>query len=98
MRNCSTVENTPALETDRLILRRFAPGDEDALFALMSDRRFNTFLPWFPLVERAEAERLLGEYLEFYHKPWGYRYAVCRKGTNTRRYVHLGEGEPYDLG
>ena len=99
MRNCSTVENTPALETDRLILRRFAPGDEDALFALMSDREVNTFLPWFPLVERAEAERLLGEYLEFYHKPWGYRYAVCRKGHEQPvGYVHLGEGEPYDLG
>ena len=59
-------ENTPKLETSRLILRRFAPGDEDALFALMSDREVNTFLPWFPLVERAEAERLLGAYLEFY--------------------------------
>ena len=92
-------ENTPKLETSRLILRRFAPGDEDALFALMSDREVNTFLPWFPLVEREEAERLLGAYLEFYQKPWGYRYAVCPKGQKQPiGYVHLGEGEPYDLG
>ena len=41
--------NTPRLETERLVLRRFTPADVEPLFSLMRDREVNTFLPWFPL-------------------------------------------------
>lgn len=40
--------NTPALETERLALRKFRREDVDALYALYSDREVNRFLPWFP--------------------------------------------------
>ncbi len=92
--------NTPALETARLILRRFAPGDEEAVFRLYSDPEVNRFLPWFPLQSRAEAERLLREfYLAGYAKPAGWRYAVCRKADNVPiGYVHVDDGEAKDLG
>ena len=38
--------NTPRLETERLVLRRFTPADVEPLFSLMRDREVNTFLPW----------------------------------------------------
>ena len=47
--------NTPRLETERLVLRRFTPADLEALFRLMANPVVNTFLPWFPLETRAEA-------------------------------------------
>ena len=37
--------NTPRLETERLVLRRFTPADVEPLFSLMRDREVNTFLP-----------------------------------------------------
>ena len=44
--------NTPRLETERLVLRRFTPADVEPLFSLMRDREVNTFLPW----SRGDAE------------------------------------------
>ena len=49
--------NTPRLETERLVLRRFTPSDVEPLFSLMRDREVNTFLPWFPLETEADAAR-----------------------------------------
>lgn len=39
-------ENTPRLETERLILRKLeeTPDDLNAMFAILSDREANTFL------------------------------------------------------
>lgn len=37
--------NTPALETERLILRRFTPQDMEALFLILGDEEANRFLP-----------------------------------------------------
>ena len=34
--------NTPRLETERLVLRRFTPADVEPLFSLMRDREVNT--------------------------------------------------------
>lgn len=93
------LENTPELATSRLVLRRFARGDEEALFALLRDEAVNTYLPFFPARTLADAESRLQEYLEFYRRPWGYRYAVClREDGRPIGEIHLGEGEPYDLG
>lgn len=43
-------ENTPQLETERLILRKLTdtPDDMNAMFAILRDQETNTFLPWFP--------------------------------------------------
>ena len=35
------MENTPELTTERLLLRRFRPGDEEDLFAVYRDREVN---------------------------------------------------------
>ena len=73
-------ENTPRLETQRLILRRFSPRDAKALFSLLSDKEVNRFLPLFPLETLSQAQDYLQEhYLAFYEKSIGYRYAVCLK-------------------
>lgn len=70
--------NTPRLETERLVLRRFTPSDVEPLFSLMRDREVNTFLPWFPLETEVDAARYLEEhYLDYYRRPSGCRYAVC---------------------
>ena len=88
----------PTLHTPRLTLRRFAPADRDALFAIFSDPRTNTFLPWFPLQSREQA-------LEFYASrhagpaaAWEYHYAVCRREDDLPiGYLDLG-GDCHDLG
>ena len=38
--------NTPALETERLILRKFTEKDMEALFLILKDEEVNQFLPW----------------------------------------------------
>ncbi len=40
--------NTPRIETERLILRKFTPADIDALYALLKDEQVNAFYPGFP--------------------------------------------------
>ena len=51
--------NTPALATQRLILRRFTEGDPDAILAIFSDADINRSLPWFPLTNAEEARAFL---------------------------------------
>lgn len=94
------MDNTPTIETKRLILRRFCREDIPALFAIYSDRDVNTYLPWFPLTTLAEAEELFErEYAKAYEQQRGYRYAVCLKTNNTPvGYVHLGMDGARDLG
>ena len=67
--------NTPRLETERLVLRRFTPADVEPLFSLMRDREVNTFLPWFPLETEADAAKYPEEhYLDYSrHLPAGER-------------------------
>ncbi len=45
-------ENTPTLETDRLILRKFNDNDIDDMFLLYRNEDVNKFLPFFPLKTR----------------------------------------------
>lgn len=47
--------NTPLLETERLILRKFTENDLEALFNIYSNEEVNTYLPWFPLTSLEEA-------------------------------------------
>jgi len=76
------VENTPYLETERLILRRFVPEDAEALFEILRNEEVNTFLPWFPAKTVEDACQWMKErYLDSYSDPWGYNYAVCLKET-----------------
>lgn len=92
--------NTPRLETDRLVLRRFTGHDLDALFLLFSDKEGNTFLPWFPLASLKKARAFFEErYARVYRQPVGYGYAVCLKENNVPvGYVNVSTGDSHDLG
>ena len=92
--------NTPTLETERLLLRRFSENDLYALFKIHSDKDVNTYLPWFPLQSIEEASLFLRErYLDTYRQPYGYKYAICLKNDNIQiGYVNIGINEPHDLG
>ena len=93
-------ENTPTLQTERLILRRFVPGDAGALFSLLRDEEVNTFLPWFPLTTPEEAERFLQErFFAYYDTPSAYRYALClREDDIPVGYICLSNDESHDFG
>ncbi|RKJ30605.1 GNAT family N-acetyltransferase, partial [bacterium 1XD42-8] len=41
--------NTPTLETESLILRRFTERDMEALFLILKDEEANKFLPCYTL-------------------------------------------------
>ena len=92
--------NTPTLETERLLLRRFSENDLYALFKIHSDKDVNTYLPWFPLQSIEEANLFLRErYLDTYRQPYGYKYAIYLKNDNIPiGYVNIDINEPHDLG
>ena len=72
--------NTPALETQRLILRKFTEDDLEDVYLIYSDREANAFLPWFPLETRDEAKALFeARYAAQYALPQAYAYAICLK-------------------
>ena len=87
--------NTPRLETERLVLRRFTPGGcGAAVFPLMRDREVNTFLPWFPAGDRGGRRRISGgHYLDYYRRPSGCRFAVClRENDRPIGYLPADDG------
>ena len=94
------LNNTPVLETERLILRKFTEHDIEAILDIYRDPEVNTFLPWFPIETLEEAKTLYEEkYAREYKKMRGYRYAVCLKTDNIPvGYVHVSIDDSYDLG
>lgn len=93
-------ENTPTIQTERLILRKFNENDSAYLLEILSDKEMNSFLPWFPLKNMDEANTFLkDEFSDYYHKASGYRYAVCLKEDNKPiGYVWLSDDESHDFG
>lgn len=92
--------NTPTIETQRLILRRFTQDDARALYQILSDEEVNTFLPMFPLKTMEEANAYIQkQYLDTYQEPFGYRYAVCLKTDHIPiGYVQVSSSESHDFG
>lgn len=92
--------NSPQLETERLILRKFTDNDLEALFAILKDEKVNTFLPWFPLKSMEEAQAFYESvYLAKYRMPQAYAYALCRKEDNTPvGYVNVETDDSHDMG
>lgn len=92
--------NTPTLETERLILRKFTENDIEALFLILKDEEVNRFLPWFPLKNMEEARKFYEErYAAEYAQPQAYAYAICLKDDNFPvGYVKVDMEEPYDFG
>jgi len=92
--------NTPTIETERLILRKFTENDIEALLAIYKDEEVNTFLPWFPLKSLEEAEQFFEDkYIEAYKQSRGYKYAICLKVDHIPiGYVNVSIEENHDLG
>ena len=92
--------NTPTLETERLILRRFTPDDLPAIYDIYSDRETNIFLPWFALTSPREAEAFYEQHCDaVYRQPCGYCYAVCLKSDNIPvGYVGMSNDDSRDFG
>jgi len=92
-------ENSPVIETHRLILRKFTPEDVNDFFEIMSDKEVNVFLPWFPLSTTEEALTFLTDrFLTYDSKSSAYRYAICLKEDNKPIGVCLSESESHDFG
>ena len=92
--------NTPTLNTERLILRKFTEDDMEALYAIYSDEEVNRFLPWFPLKNLEETRTFFKERYETqYEKPQAYAYAICMKTDNVPiGYINVDMEDHHDFG
>ena len=92
--------NTPRLETDRLILRKFTEDDLEALYYIHSDEEVNRFLPWFPLRNMEDARAFYEErFVSRYREERAYGYAVCLKENDYPvGYVNVSMDDSYDFG
>ena len=92
--------NTPRLETERLILRKFTENDIEALFLILKDEEVNKFLPWYPLKSLEETRKFYDErYAAKYALPQAYAYAICLKSDNFPiGYIKVDMDEAHDLG
>ena len=84
------------IETDRLILRKFEESDMEAIYSLLSDEEVNTFLPWYPVKDMAEAKSFFKERL----RDQKYGFAICLKSDDRPiGHVHVeAEDDSHDLG
>lgn len=92
--------NTPTLETERLILRRFTKRDMEAFFLILKDEEVNKFLPWYPMKNMEEVRNFYEErYASIYAEPQGYAYAICLKKDNFPiGYIKVAMEEHHDFG
>ena len=92
--------NTPMLETERLILRKFSEEDLHALFLILKDEEVNKFLPWYPMKSLEEAKRFYEErYASKYAQSQAYVYAICLKEDKFPiGYIKVDMEEHHDLG
>ncbi|WP_334291770.1 GNAT family N-acetyltransferase [Kineothrix alysoides] len=79
--------NTPVLESERLILRKFNENDMQALLDIYKDKEVNIYLPWFPLKSPEEAKVFFEEkYEKAYQQPRGCRYVQSSHRTSKKRW------------
>ena len=92
--------NTPCLETDRLILRKFTEDDLKALYYIHSDEEVNRVLPWFALRNMEDARAFYEErFMSRYREDRAYNYAVCLKENDYPvGYVNVSMDDSYDFG
>lgn len=92
--------NTPTLETERLILRKFTVADMEALFLILKNEEVNKFLPWYPLKNLEETKKFYEEkYAAKYAEPRAYAYAICLKEDNSPiGYMNVDMDEHHDFG
>lgn len=92
--------NTPVLQTERLLLRKFTKEDLEALFLILKDEEVNKFLPWYPMKDIEETRKFYKErYAAKYEQPQAYAYAVSLKTDRFPiGYMNIDIEEPYDFG
>ena len=92
--------NTPTLETERLILRKFTQEDMESLFLILKDEEVNKFLPWYPMNNIEETKKFYKErFAAKYEQPQAYAYAVCLKTDNLPiGYIKVDMEEHHDFG
>lgn len=92
--------NTPTLETERLILRKFTEHDLKALYEIFKDEEANIFLPWFPLKTMEEAHIFYEkQYACKYNQKNAHNYAICLKKDNVPiGYVNVSTEDAHDFG
>ena len=92
--------NTPRLETQRLLLRKFTESDLGELYRIYSEVEANRFLPWFPAKSMEDARMFFeSRYAAEYAKPQAYAYAICLKENDLPiGYLHVGMDESHDFG
>ena len=92
--------NTPQLQTERLLLRKFTQADMEALYLLLKDEEVNTFLPWFPLKSLEETRAFYEERIAVNdQKDRAYFYAICLKEYNDPiGYIKADMDDSYDFG
>ena len=87
--------NHRRIETNRLILRKFEENDMEAIYFLFSDKEVKTFLPWYPVKDRNEAENFFERRL----KGRRYCFAICLKDDDYPiGYIHAEEDDSHDFG
>ena len=92
-------ENSPIIETKRLILRKYKQEDAHDLFEIFGDETVNKYLPWFTYKSIKQVEDKINENIEYYKKDNGYRYVVVLKSENkVIGYINLSDNEGHDLG
>ncbi|KXF71665.1 GNAT family N-acetyltransferase [Enterococcus faecalis] len=92
--------NTPTLETERLILRKFTDEDMEALFLILKDNEVNKFLPWYPMKDIKETKKFYEQrYASKYKQTQAYAYAICLKSDNLPiGYINVDMEENHDFG
>ena len=95
------IENTPTLETQRLILRKFSVSDITDMMLLYGDNEVNKFLPWFPMKTKNEVYEYLNKKIfPCYQRDIAYNYAIEMKANGrVIGYVNINDiGGSNDLG
>lgn len=70
-------KGTVTLRTNRLLLRRFLPGDEEAMFQNWTrDPMVSKFMRWAPHQSVQETQEFLGSILHRYQDAGFYRWAI----------------------
>lgn len=87
---------TQPLETPRLRLRRFVPGDAPALYAgCTSQPQCFAYLPWEPDISLEQTRRRIASWCGRYTEPDGFQWAIEERSSGALAgYVNLHGVEP----
>lgn len=77
------MQNSPKIETERFILRKFNDNDIDDLHEILKDEIVNTYLPWFVSKSVDDTKKFLEDRVySQYQKEVSYFYAIEAKDSH----------------